>query len=91
LSTIASPETSAVPLYASLFHNYRKMKLITPIVLGSISIASAAYTLEKDFDANSISFFDSFTFFTELDPTNGPVEVFSPSSPPLISDSTNNK
>jgi hypothetical protein len=57
------------------------MKVITLVALSSISIANAVYTLEKDFNANSISSFDSFTFSTDLDPTNGSVEVPFPPSP----------
>ena len=49
------------------------------ITLITLSLASAgtqaAYSLSKDYGADSMSFFDEFEFFNQEDPTHGPVQV----------------
>jgi hypothetical protein len=57
------------------------MQQLLAVTLGGLSLCNAAYTLQKDFGTNSLSFFDNFEFYISAedpdgpDPTHGVVNV----------------
>jgi len=57
------------------------MKRLLALTIGGFSLCNALYTLQQDFGANNMSFFDHFEFYVSdeeadgPDPTHGAVNV----------------